>query len=213
MSDYENGGATGQSREDGTGSLLSGSQEQAGQQGTEGTQTGQQGTEGTQAATDGYQPFDIPEGMGSLNEETFQEVSALGAELGLNQQQLQKIVDLGVKKFGEDIGAVQLKLAQAEDELRKIREERDNWERTARGDPEITRNLHYARRFVDAFRTPELEELLSSGVGNNPALIRVFIAAGKKYMSEAPFATGGSPAGARPSTIQEMARAVYPNFS
>lgn len=131
--------------------------------------------------------FKAPEGA-QYDDGVLDEFSAVAKELGLSQDDAQKVVErMGVK------------MAQRATERQQaaFEEYRNNLAEQTRNDKEIggeklDENLAVARKALDAFGTPELRTFLEeSGMGNHPELIRAFVRAGKA-ISEDKFVAGAT---------------------
>ncbi|WP_338505145.1 peptidase [Erwinia aphidicola] len=126
-----------------------------------------------EGAPEAYE-FKAPEGS-ELDEEAVAQFEPIARELNLNQEQAQKLVDL----YGSKV-MPQLMKQQAEVWQKQIAD----WGDAAKADKEIggdkfDANLTRAKQALDKFGTPELREFLeTSGMGNNPELIRAFYKVG-----------------------------------
>lgn len=131
---------------------------------------------------DGPAPFSadaikLPDGV-AIDQGALEAASPVIAELGLNQEQGQKLVDAYVKI--------------REKEAANYAETVAAWETAAKADKEIggTRwdaSLHAARSVLDKFGTPELREYLEmTGAGNHPEVIRAFARIGAKIGEDDP---------------------------
>jgi hypothetical protein len=149
-----------------------------------GEQQGAQVQQQQQQAPDSYEKFNVPDGFDPIDETTHNDVSTLGKEFNLNQQQLQKFIDLGSKKIGDGMEAMRLKALAMHEEWRKVSE----------SDPEIKEGLPHAIRLIDRFGNQELRNMLTdTGVGNHREFILFCIRMGKLH-GEAPFIQSGQPA-------------------
>lgn len=139
--------------------------------------------------------FTLPEGV-SLDEEIGTELKALAKEKNLTKDEAQKFLDLGVKQ--------RMKEAEA------FQRQRETWRETVRTDAEIgganlEANLALAKKAVDAFGTPEAKELLlSSWVGEHPAIIKTFVAIGKAISEDGMVISSGSAASAAPADARRL---------
>lgn len=133
-----------------------------------------------------YADFKLPDGV-TMPPEAFTEFKATAKELGLTQDQAQKVAELGVKQA--QTFATQLATAQ--------QEAVEKWAADTKADKEIggdklPENLAVAKKALDTFGSPELKTLLNkSGLGNNPEVIRFFVKAGKA-ISEDRIVTGAA---------------------
>jgi len=165
-------------------------------------------------APESYEPFTLPEGSDAGDprlQAAMGEAQGLFRELGLTQEQAQKVWDLGVKHWmGGAVEAEELFRRQVEQQV-------DDWNRQVQNDPEIggarlKENLMYANRAVAALGGRELaEELNKTGMGSNPVLVRAFVKMGRQYFREDRFVQGG---GAKPvdNSPAGMAHRIYPNM-
>lgn len=126
---------------------------------------------------------------------------AAARELNLPQDKAQAVIDKLAPAM-QAHNAAQLETA------------RTGWAEAAKTDKEfggdkLPENLGFAKKALDQFGTPELKGLLeSSGLGNHPEVIRLFVKAGKA-ISEDRFVSGGS--GNTPS--DNKAKSLYPNLN
>ena len=186
--------------------LLSGepAEEQTGEQTqqTEQTQPEQQ-----QAAPEEYTPFEVPEGTEPIDDATHQELASLGKDLGLTQDQLQKIVTYGAKKIGDGMEAVRL----------EILKKRQDWRTASEKDPEITNGIDHAKRLVtsvgdEKFKSEFKEMMDETGIGDNPTFIRFCIQAGKLLGEDSFVRSEKKSAGEQQESLLSMARSLYPDM-
>ena len=175
--------------------------------------------------TQGYEPFEIPEGF-SMNDEQLSDVTAFAKDLGLDQANAQKAVD----KHFEMLAKVRDQGTQAQESMHQ------EWAASVRSDKEfgggdLQENISGARKAMNAFSEPakdakgkavlhkegpmkgqqmtEIEVLMNeSGWGNHPAMIRVFHRI-NKAMSADSFVTGQI---APPATKKTQAETMYPEM-
>ncbi|MEX2991180.1 peptidase [Serratia fonticola] len=119
--------------------------------------------------------FKAPEGVEQLDPQALAVFEPIAKELGLSQEQAQKLVDI----------YPQIQQQQAEAWSKQV----TDWGDQVKADKEIggdklTASVGQAQRALDQFGTPALREYLeSSGLGNHPELVRAFAKVGK-MMSE-----------------------------
>ncbi|QXX83892.1 peptidase [Providencia sp. R33] len=110
----------------------------------------------------------------------------IARELGLSNEQAQKIVDV----YGSTI-MPQLVKQQADEWQKQV----TGWAETVNADKEglgSTESIGNAQKALDQFGSPELKSyLVETGLGNHPELVRVFSKIGKA-MSEDGFVSGSS---------------------
>ena len=145
----------------------------------------------TEEATETVYEFTMPEGV-EIDPETLGNLTGLSRELGLTQEQAQKIADLGAQQAQRWAAAQEQAIAEASAQ----------WIDTVKTDKEIggdkmAEKLAVAKRALDRFGTPELTQLLDeSRLGNHPELIRAFYRAGKAISDDALVPGGRSVRGA-----------------
>lgn len=152
-------------------------QQQAGetnQQAQEGQQQSQkQESEGEQAqkpvVPEAYAFKDLPEGY-AMSEQQLAEVSPLFKELGLTQEQADKLVAFDAKR---SLAAEQAGLEQRQGLV-------TGWEKSLRedatfGGANFDANVGVAQKALAQFGTPELSTMLKeSGLGSHPEVVRLF---------------------------------------
>lgn len=120
-----------------------------------------------------------------LDKEAVAAFEPVARELGLSNEQAQKIVDV----YGSTI-MPQLIKQQADAWQKQV----TDWAETVQADKELSsvESIGNAQKAMEQFGTPELKEYLNeTGLGNHPELIRIFSKIGKS-MSEDGFVNGGS---------------------
>lgn len=141
------------------------------------------------AAPEKYE-FTTGEGQ-ELDKEAIAAFEPIARELGLSNEQAQKIVDV----YGSTI-MPQIAKQQEAAWQKQVTE----WAETVKADKELgsVESIGNAQKAMDQFGTPELKQYLNdSGLGNHPELFRIFSKIGKA-MSEDGF-VGGSGENARSS--------------
>lgn len=145
-----------------------------------------------------------PEGM-QLDAEALDEFKGIAKELCLENESAQKLADLGTKlaakweaKQMETIQAAQAEWAEQSKTDKRF------------GGDALQENLGIAKKALDTFATPELQQLLNqSGLGNHPELINAFYNVGKA-ISEDRFVNGGkAPSNANQPLLRRAANALY----
>ncbi|HGV3502119.1 TPA: peptidase [Providencia stuartii] len=120
-----------------------------------------------------------------LDKEAVAAFEPIARELGLSNEQAQKIVDV----YGSTI-MPQIMKQQNEAWQQQTAE----WAETIKADKELgsVESIGNAQKAMDQFGTPELKQYLNdSGLGNHPELFRIFSRIGKA-MSEDGFVSGSS---------------------
>jgi hypothetical protein len=143
-----------------------------------------------------YADFTTPEGysLGEIGEE----FKAVAKELGLTQDQAQKLIDLDVKRSTAHENAVQVASAAWLAETKADKEF---------GGDALAENVAVAQKAINAFGTPALKDLLQkTGLGNHPEVIRAFYRAGKTISEDHFIPANGSLGGAG-----DPAKTLFPN--
>lgn len=146
----------------------------------------------------GEYEFKAPEGR-EFDPEVIAEYSAVAKELGLSQENAQKMLD----RIAPALEAKNQRIMQ---------EARAEWADSARSDKEfggqkLNESLATARKAIDQFGTPELRKLLDeSGLGDHPEVIRAFWRAGKAISEDSYVVTGQQAPGPT-----DPAQRLYPN--
>ena len=142
---------------------------------------------------DKYDPFSVPDGM-AVDEGLSGEFGAVAKELGLPQDQAQKLVDFYTTTQQKQIEAMN-----------------ESWVAAVKSDPEIggaklDASLAVAAKAVDAFGGQELRQFFDeTGMGNHPAMVKLMINIGKRISEDSfiPGQTGGE--------TKSAAEVLYPN--
>lgn len=135
------------------------------------------------AAPEKYE-FTAGEGQ-ELDKEAVAAFEPIAREIGLSNEQAQKIVDV----YGSTI-IPQIAKQQEAAWQKQVTE----WAETVKADKELgsVESIGNAQKTMDQFGTPELKQYLNdSGLGNHPELFRIFSRIGKA-MSEDGFVSGSS---------------------
>ncbi|ENN8375158.1 peptidase [Providencia rettgeri] len=128
--------------------------------------------------------FTASEGQ-ELDKEAIAAFEPVARELGLSNEQAQKIVDV----YGSTIMPQIMKQQNEAWQQQTI-----EWAETIKADKELgsVESIGNAQKAMDQFGTPELKQYLNdSGLGNHPELFRIFSRIGKA-MSEDGFVSGSS---------------------
>ena len=123
---------------------------------------------------DAYEKFSLPEGF-EYDEKLAGEFGGVAKELGLSQNQAQKLVDHYIKLTQEGIAAHTEQLNQISEDWKKASETDKEF-----GGANLDANIAVAKKALDTFGNPELSKYLNeSKLGNNPELIRFCWKVGK----------------------------------
>lgn len=146
---------------------------------------GGEGADGKDKGAPEAYEFTPPEGF-EISEEVqkaLETFNGTAKELGLTQEQYQKLVEFDIQRGRSAIQAA------SDQYTARI----NGWAETVRADPELggeqlKANLAIAKQAIDAFGSPELAKLISApseknpeglGLGNHPELIRFMYRVGK----------------------------------
>lgn len=138
------------------------------------TQQPQQQTQQTQQQVPDYTDFSVPEGV-ELDQSLLDSFKPLAKELGLKQEQAQKLVDLHT----------QVAQKNAEAQTANWEKLQDSWIEATQNDQEfggekLEENVAVARKALDAFGNDALKEFMDySGAGNHPEVIRFLFKVGQ----------------------------------
>ena len=155
----------------------------------------------SQTPPDTYADFVMPEGV-EVDAALLTEAAPLFKELGLNQDQAQKLVDFQAKQAK----------AGSQSQVDTFNQLMNDWQEQSKSDKEFggdkfDENVGIARAAVDKFGTPELKQLLEEhGVGNHPEVIRFMVKVGKLTAEDVP---GGTTTPT--SKAQDRVSLLYPN--
>lgn len=167
----------------------------------EGPQEGAKEGEGKEGeGKDGEKPdvpekyeFQAPEGFdGELDTAALEQFEPVAKELGLTQEQADKMVALHAE-------SLQRAQQQSRDQWAQ---QMQTWQDDLRNDPDFggakfDENIGSAMKAVEKFGSPGLKEALeSTGMGNHPELVRTFAQIGQA-ISEDKIVLGGQSQGAR----------------
>lgn len=147
-----------------------------------------------------YADFDLPEGV-TVDTSALEKALPLFKELGLNQEQAQKVVSF----YADQIQAGEQGRTDAYNQLM------DDWRTQSMNDKEFggdkfEENVGVARQAIEKFGTPELKQLLNDhGVGNHPEVIRFMVKVGKLTQEDVP--GGGTSAAGQTLTRDQV---LYP---
>lgn len=155
--------------------------------------------EGESQAPETYE-WKAPEGFeGELDSAAIEQFEPIAKELGLTQEQADKMVSLHAE-------SLQRAQQQARDNWAQ---QQETWESELREDPDFggpkfDENVGAAMKAVEKFGTPGLKEALeSTGMGNHPELVRTFAQIGQA-ISEDKIVMGNQSQGER-----SMAERLY----
>lgn len=163
-----------------------------------------------------YADFAVPEGM-TLNKEAVAEALPLFKELGLTQEQAQKLVDVQTKR----------EAALAKSNQGDYASMREGWRKEVLSDTSLSAGgkvkpevLQTIGRAIDGLGDPKLsgefrQVMDTTGVGDNPAFVRALFKLASQVTEGRPVAAGGPSVhgqkapGEAPKSI---ASAMYPNL-
>lgn len=140
-----------------------------------------------QTSPESYSDFTLPEGV-ELDVALMEKATPLFKELGLNQEQAQKLIDLQAEMVQEG----------ARSQAETFSQLMSDWQEQARNDKEFggdkfEESVTIARGAIDKFGTPELKQLMEDHmVGNHPEMIRFMYNVGKLTQEDVPGVPGGN---------------------
>lgn len=165
-------------------------------------------------APEKYEAWKLPEGY-EFSEEVATEVGAMFKEIGLTQEQGQKLVDYYAKST----------LEAAEAPVNLWLDKQEEWQNEIKNDPKIGSKLPVVKasiaKMVDGLGDTKLadsfrEAMDYTGAGNNPAFVRLMYALAQKY-GEGTHVSGEKPGpdGQKSPTKPggPGAGALYPNLA
>lgn len=158
--------------------------------------------ESSQTTPDTYADFAMPDGI-TVDSALLSEAEPLFKELGLSQEQAQKLVDFQAKQ----VQASSQSQVDTHDQLM------NEWQEQSRNDKEFggdkfEENVAIAKLAIKTHGTPELEKFLEQhGVGNHPEVIRFMVNAGKLLKPDTVSGQTTTPTSKGQNTIDLL----YPN--
>ena len=163
---------------------------------------GEQQQEQQQDAVNEYTDFTLPEGF-VMDEEILSEFKPFAAELKLDQEKAQKLVDMGANLAAKiqqlNVEAWQKQTAQWADDSKVDKEI---------GGANFDENLGVALSALEKFGDGDLKALINdNGFGNHPALIRFMYRVGKAAGNDS-FIKGD-----RSNTKKSIAESMYPTMA
>lgn len=168
-------------------------QEGEGEEGGKAPKDGDDDGKGEDGPPEKYE-FTAPEGYeGELDQDALSELEPVARELGLTNEQANKLVAVQAKHL-------QAQQARQQEQLTSTME---GWVNDLKNDAEFgganfDKNAKVAQKALEAFGSPELKQLLNeSGLGSHPELVKAFHKIGLK-ISEDTMERGTGGVGARP---------------
>ena len=116
-----------------------------------------------------YEDFTVPEGF-EANEAHASTIQALGKDLGLTQEQAQKL-------YARTLESDKLSSEQAE---RQFAEQNEQWHKEFMAQPDANEKLGFAKKALDRLATTEEErQFLTGTLGNHPVILSILEKAGR----------------------------------
>ena len=138
----------------------------------------------------------------TLNESVLTDASPLFKEIGLDQEQAQKVVSF----YAKQVQAGSQKLTDDFNQLKSDWYAQSETDSDFGGD-EFEKNVKIAQTAVSKYGTPELKQLLQDhGVGNHPEMVRFMVRVGRTLREDSPGPVGGASSGTK-----SRATILYPN--
>ena len=149
-----------------------------------------------------YADFEPKEGM-EIDTDAVTMATPLFKELGLDQAQAQKVVDV----YSDLVQAGTQKQVDAfNEQVGKWREDSKN--DSEFGGDKFDENIGFAQAAVNKFGTPELKQLMEDyGIGNHPEVIRFMVKVGKLTAEDVP----GDDTAGTPAKATDRVSILYPN--
>jgi len=135
-----------------------------------------------------------------ITDEMLDEIALYSKAQGLSQKQAQEVVDIQEKA----LNSYQEKL------MSNFHKQSSEWKAEAARDPEIGgvdhgEKVELAKRVIDKYATPEFsKEIVKSGFGNHPELVRIFHRIGKAMGNDS-LVLGGD----KPSTGKKTPEQIF----
>lgn len=178
-----------------------GSADDKGDKGGDTDNADEQTGEGNTSSPDTYADFVMPEGV-EVDAVMLTDATPLFKELGLSQEQAQKLIDFQAKHVQ----------ASSKSQVDTFNQLMNDWQEQSKNDKEFggdkfEENVKVAQAAISKFGTPGLKQLLEEhGVGNHPEVIRFMVKVGKLTAEDVP---GGSTLPT--SKAQDRVSLLYPN--
>lgn len=153
-----------------------------------------------------YEFHNLPEGY-QLDDAALGEWSGVFKELGLTQEQAQKLVEMDAKRSVEGSQAAQEQAAQARNQ------QLEAWVGDLKKDPQFgganfEANVEIANKALSAYGSPELTTMLrESGLGSHPEVVRFFHKVGKELQE------GSLHRASTTVPTQSWAQRMYPDLN
>lgn len=149
---------------------------------------------------DTYADFVMPEGV-QLDETALAAADPLFKELGLTQENAQKVIDLYAKQVQ----------AGSQSQTEAFNQLKSDWREQSKNDKEFggdkfDENVKVGQFAITKYGTPELKQLLEDhGLGNHPEMIRFMVRVGRTLNEDVPGSSG-----AATSQAQDRVSTLYP---
>jgi len=141
----------------------------------EGTLLGGKDEGGESQGSEGTYAFKAPEGM-EIDTGLVEAVTPIFKEIGVTQEQGQQLVDAYAPYIKQQFDA---QTQEAVNDWNKTTTEWGEDTKKEHGD-ELQANLAVAGKFMDKFGDKDARQILNdTGLGNHPAIVRLFVKAGK----------------------------------
>lgn len=151
-------------------------------------------------APDEYAEFTMPEGI-EVDAELLDEATPLLKELGLSQEQAQKVIDFYANN---------IVVRTAEAQQSAWADTLSGWKDTIFNSKEfggdaLEENLAHAKKFLDAYGGPEiLQTLEQTGMGVNPSFVFMLMKAGRDMVGEDKFRHEGAQVPEKKTAAQKL---------
>ena len=148
------------------------------------TAAAKEGDKKSEEAKAEFEEFKLPEGY-SADPELMKEFNPLAKELGLNQEQAQKLIDLQVKSVQKALSPENItdQVMSVMDSI--VAQQKTEWSKELKSDKDIgganlDGNIKLANQALTQFGSPEFKAALKeSGWSSNPHLVKMLVEVGK----------------------------------
>ena len=111
-----------------------------------------------------------------FREESMNEFRNVAHQIGLNNEQVQALMDFQVKEINHEMQGTDSRVAAERDEVEQSLKQEWGFE--------YDKNIRAAHRALDVYGDSEILELMNTEVGNNPALIKMFARLGAEVTED-----------------------------
>jgi hypothetical protein len=151
----------------------------------------------------GYK-VEIPQShQGYFKEDQVNEFRNVAHQIGLNNEQVNALINYQMKSIDNDVNNEPSRLAIAKQETENALKQ--EW------GLEYDKNIRSAQRALDVYGDPEMKELMNGEAGNHPAVIRLFSRLGKEVTEEMAKNTQNNTLAVSPLDAKAEIDSIYAN--